>query len=332
MIDSKIIHTGEYNTRVLELEINNKKIVTPTYFPSISSAATRLQLSSLIQICVDNNYPRLLVSAYDLDHLDSKKLESVSKTLSNFCKKNILFLDSGTFESYWLYDKEWTFAKYQNLVKNFTSDFFTSFDVMPSLENDDDEIYQTMKKYSVESSALEKNNHCITIGHGNSPDQVCNVVSKIIKENSIKMLAIPERDCGKTLHDKISTIKKIRNILDITDPSCILHILGCGNPLTITLFSMAGADMFDSVDWSRWAIEGKSLKFNDLNHLDLLDCDCRVCGLTELDPTVKALLHNLMFYQEYLLEFRTSILENNLSDFLEKYLDRKTISKIVNYF
>ncbi len=326
------IHRGKRESRVLEIHFEDKKVATPTYFPSISSAATRIQMSSLIQFCTSKDYPRLLVSAYDLYNIQNEK-KSMIKILKEYTKNNILFVDSGTFESYWLNDKKWTFDKYKKIIKELSGDIYTSFDEIPKPDDSLTKISSQVKKFVKISSIISKHSHCAAVVHGNTPSQLIKVVEdNAKKEEEPSMYAIPERDCGKTIKDKITTIKKIRNILSEKNPANILHILGCGNPLSIGMFAFAGADSFDSIDWSRWTIDPKTLQFMDLNHIELINCTCEICKRKEIDSTNKALLHNLLFYQKFTQELQTAILKDNDLKILEQYVDRKTFSKIVKFF
>ena len=326
-------HRGKYDSRVLQIGIKNKKFATPAYFPAVSSVAIRLQLESLIQTCTNNNYPRLLVSAYDIFN-NRKQQKSIISTLKTYSKNNFLFLDSGTFESYWLNDKHWNYNQYTKIIKKISADFYTSFDEIPSPDSSIDEIFPKVSNFAKKSSKLDPTSSCLTVVHGNSPSQLIKVIKKLAQKHReyLPMISIPERDCGKTLETKILTIKKIRGVLSKSNPTNLLHILGCGNPFSIVLFSFAGADSFDSVDWSRWIIDPKTLQFMDLNHLPLINCSCKICKRRKMDPITRALLHNLLFYQMFLQKLRTNIMENHGLEILDGYLDRKIISKIVKCF
>lgn len=326
------IHRGMRESRVLEVHFDDKKFATPTYFPSISSAATRIQLSSLIQFCTNKDYPRLLVSAYDLENAKNDR-KSIVKNLREYIKKNILFVDSGTFESYWLNDKKWNFNKYQKIIKELSGDIYTSFDEIPKPDDDVTKISSNVKNFIKKSAGISKESQCALVMHGNTSSQLIKIIEdNAKKENEPSMYAIPERDCGKTIKDKIKTIKKIRNILSDKNPANVLHILGCGNPLSIGLFTFAGADSFDSIDWSRWTIDPKTLQFMDLNHIELINCSCEICKRKSSDTTTKALLHNLLFYQKFTQELQTAILKDDDLKILDQYVDRKIFSKIVKFF
>lgn len=326
------IHRGKRESRVLEIHFEDKKFTTPAYFPSISSAATRIQMSSLIQFCTSKDYPRLLVSAYDLHNMQNGK-KSIIKILKEYTKKNILFVDSGTFESYWLNDKKWTFNKYEKAIKEISGDIYTSFDEIPKPDDNLIKISSKVKNFMKNSSNISKQSQCAAVLHGNTPSQLIKVAEDNTKQKTEpSMYAIPERDCGKTIKDKILTIKKIRAILSEKNSANILHILGCGNPLSMAMFTFAGVDSFDSIDWSRWTIDPKTLQFMDLNHIELINCACEICKRKNIDTTNKALLHNLLFYQKFTQELQTEILKDGDLKVLKQYVDRKTFSKIVKLF
>ena len=202
MLNTTILHKGKFSSRIIELGINQKKTITPTYFPSISTTATRSPFFSLIQLYTNTSYPRLLVSAYDLHKEKNDNLQSIIKSLEYYQKKNFLFVDSGTFESHWLYDKQWDYAKYSKIIKKIKCDLYTSFDVIPPLDSTDDNILQDIQKYSEQSMALQQNNQCMTIIHGNSFDQLYYIISNLLHSGKHSVLAIPERECGRTLSDK----------------------------------------------------------------------------------------------------------------------------------
>ncbi|HXG74088.1 MAG TPA: hypothetical protein VNK44_04660 [Candidatus Nitrosotenuis sp.] len=335
MLDAKILHNGSYNSRVLQIEIDQKQLVTPTYFPSISSVATRLPMEPLIQSIVRSGYPRLLVSAYDLASLSRHNYNRISKMLTRFSKENnFLLTDSGSFESYWFQDKRWNFKKYSTIINKTKSDFFTSFDDIPDSHADYSDILRLTHQNAKKSSKLMNDNHCITICHGQSPEQLQTLVKKLTANNAelCRVIAIPERSCGKTLQDKIKTIQKIRRILNHDKAENVLHVLGCGNPLSMALFAIAGADIFDSIDWSRWVVDPRSLNFTDFANLSLTDCMCKVCRIKNMDPVLRSILHNLLFYQDFVLELQQSIILKDELNFLRRYVDQKTVSKIVNFF
>lgn len=327
------IFQGVGFSKIYQLQINNKNLVLPTYFPAISSAEARFMLEPLLKAIIAAGYPRLLISAYDLALLSSNRHKSVNRILTDYAKNNFIFLDSGTFESYWFNDKKWSFSNYKNEITKINSDLYTSFDTVPSIE----QSYESVKKDTItnikKSNNLRKNNLCLYVCHGQNTRDLIKLVKYVIDSNfKPEFIAIPERDCGKTIEDKIVTIQKIRKILDQHNSKIILHLLGLGNPLTMTLLTFSGANSFDSVDWSRWIIDRKTLQFTDFSNLSLLDCSCKACTTSGIEYSVKAIFHNLLFYQDFISELQEVIIRKEEIQFLKDHFDKKSFSRIVKFF
>jgi tRNA-guanine family transglycosylase len=145
-------------------------------------------------------------------------------------------------------------------------------------------------------------------------------------------ISIPEGECGSSIEIRLKTIHGIRKVLNEKNEKSFIHILGCGNLISMALYTMAGADSFDSVDWSRWLLNRNDCHFTDMAHLALQDCQCKACIRNDLETITKAIFHNLLFYQEFLASFREAIKTKTEFEFLKNYLDPKTISKIVKLF
>ena len=327
------VYMGTGYSRVHQILVNGKNLVLPTYFPAISSAETRYMLEPLLQTILTTNYPRILISAYDLHHLIPSRHKHVSKIISDYSKKNFIFLDSGTFESYWLSDHRWTFSKYKIQIKNVNSDFYTSFDSVPTIDKNYDEIEKETVSNIKKSKNLGKSNVCIGVCHGQTPSQLIKLIKKIINSNfQPQMLAIPERDCGKTIADKIKTVQAIRQLADQASSKILLHVLGLGNPLTMALLTFSGANSFDSVDWSRWIVDRRTLQFTDLANLFLTGCSCKACKATKIDFTLRAMFHNLLFYQEFVQGLQKTIIDKEEKRYLKQILAKDGFSRLKRFF
>jgi tRNA-guanine family transglycosylase len=316
------------------IDISGKQLVTPTYFPSISGAATRLDLKQLIELCLASGYPRVLVSAFDLFQFPKEKIQSLKKKLQEFQSENkFIFLDSGTFEKYWLHDSKWNFERYKKMIQEIQCDFYASFDDIVSPGENVDSIAGKIITNSLSSSKLNQNSQCLTVFHG-GPGKFSEVISKVelTQPHLCNAISIPERECGDSIEIRLRTINKIRKILDERRPNSFIHVLGCGNLISMALYTLVGADSFDSVDWSRWLLNRKDCQFTDITHLSLQECQCKACARTDLQGVVKAIFHNLLFYQEFLASLRNAIKTKTEIEFLESYLETGTISKIVKLF
>ncbi len=324
---------GSYFARSLKLSICGKPLTTPTYFPSISGAGTRYDLKQLIDLCLNSGYPRVLLSAFDLSNFTPEVLKGIEDKLKVYREDGkFIFLDSGTFEKYWLRNNEWDFKSYEKIVCRIETDFYASFDDFPMPGDRADSIADQIIENVSASIKLNHNGQCLTVCHG--PGKMLNVISNLASKRPdlCAAISIPERECGNSIESKVRTIYEIREMLQEKKVDSLIHILGCGNLISMVLYSLAGADSFDSVDWSRWLLDRRNCKFSDIGHISLLDCECRVCSRSNLEGITKAIYHNLYFYQDFLSSFRDSIKGKSESKFLRRYLAENIVSKIVKLF
>lgn len=328
---SNIIYESGRLSRVLEIHINQKTLVTPTYFPAVSSYGTRFPFLNLVRFLIAYSYPRILVSAYDLYHLKKPEKRLLLEEIGGYWEKGgFVFLDSGVYESSWKANSEWRKSLYDSLMSNVNFDFYSSFDVLPLSEKSSKEfIKQTFTNILTSYNNLKRPGF-VPIFHGLKPQDLVSLVSVFLKKypNLCEIVAIPERDCGEDIITKVKTIQKVRRILNQSNKDIVLHVLGCGKPLSLLLFSYYGADMFDSLDWIKYTIDPSNLSINDFSYLELIDCDCGVCSKNGKNYTERVFLHNLLFYQNFMAQIRSLIRENEISDFLHRYLGKKTLRKL----
>jgi hypothetical protein len=329
-----LVYKSQKLSRVLEVNVNGKNFVTPAYFPAISSYKIKIPFDKLVYLLVSYSYPRALVSAYDLFHAEKSKRKTLLTAISTFRDKGFLFLDSGVYESSWRVDQKWNLKSYRNLVSQVECDFYSSFDFLPTKANDkiDKEFKRRTFKNILASHNVSQKSMFVPILHGLNPNQLISILTKFVKTHPdlSGTIAITERDCGMSFLEKAKTIVTIRKILDKNDNQNLLHLLGCGNPLSMLFFSYCGVDTFDSLDWVEHIIDRNSLKINDFSQLELLYCDCPICSGIERDYTEKALLHNLLFYQDFMMQIQSLIKNNDISRFLRErmHVDKRILEKI----
>src|SRR5437867_1586774 len=131
LIQIRSVDKGPGISRLLEIEVGSKHLVTPTYFPAISRKAIRDPGNTFLELIAASEYPRLLVSAYDYGRVGTHAEKRVVRKLRQYCRSgSILVLDSGIFESYWREDSRWSFEKYRESIETIDCDFYLSFDVL----------------------------------------------------------------------------------------------------------------------------------------------------------------------------------------------------------
>lgn len=327
-------HIGTNNSRVCTLSLNSKKLLTPFYFPSITTAETRSDITETIDFIIKTNYQSILVSCYDLYTLDKLGICEIDKISQYHKNGGFVLLDSGEFENFHFHGN-WSFNNYSKIIKKTKSDFFMSFDKTTVLETKQDEINKFSDEYIPKSKKISNETNCIAICHGVDQINIRNSVERVLKkQNDIQMIAVPERECGRTIAEYCQTVSKIRQTITGCGKNTILHILGCGNPISITALSYAGADTFDAVDWCRWAIDPKTFEQSSIAHVKLFSCTCSACDAKNIDEKARVWLHNLTFYYYFLKRLRSAIeKKKSIVDFLEgENIDQSVISNLAKLF
>jgi hypothetical protein len=201
------------SSRLVELKINEKTLMTPTYFPAISSFGTNFSFDYLIKLLMFHRYPRLLISAYDWYFLPKKLRNEVQQDLMKYSREGFVFLDSGAFESYWKKDEEWKHGLHKEALSTAIFDFYTSLDIFLKTKSKK-HLERTIKAILHSSDLCEKPGF-LPIIHGTPDDLV--LITKDLVHNHSKLcdsIAVSERDCGDGIIEKTRTIKTIRRILD----------------------------------------------------------------------------------------------------------------------
>lgn len=324
-MESKVVNTSVGSSRQIDLTIKGKTLVTPTYFPAISSYDVKYTFRSLIRHF--RYYPRVLISAYDWHFLPNRIRREIRSEIE---KIPFVFFDSGVFEASRKGDERWTEELHNKAMSKIRFDFHTSFDVLPSKP-----VKNFMQKTI--DGILRSREQCdnegfVPIIHG-SPKVLVKTVCKLTQNHSnlCNFIAVAERDCGNSIFEKAQTVHRIRNLLDSggqQNHSRILHLLGCGDPISILLFVFAGVNSFDSLDWIKYAFHPDRFALANFSHLDLLNCDCIFCSGSKKNYVARVLMHNLWFYQNCFQQIKTRIEENTLDSLLKKYFRKKSLDKI----
>lgn len=330
---SKVICESEGLCRVIEVTMNGKTLVTPAYFPAVSSYGVKYSFQTLVRLLIAYSYPRILISAYDFHLVENRAKKALSEEIRSYFENGcFVFADSGIYESYWKADASWSFELYKTATGQIDFDFYSSFDVLPTTKNVGGFAKETVDNI-LASRKLSSKSGFMPIMHGIHPNMLVSLTSRFVMEHPSlsRFIAISERDCGDSLVEKAQTIIRIRKILDDGDNSNhhrILHILGCGNLISLLLYSYCGANTFDSLDWVKHAIDPQRLTMNDFSHLELIGCPCPICASTKRNYTEKVLLHNLLLYQNYMLQIQALIRNNEIRQFLGRYVGQNILDKI----
>lgn len=306
-----------------------KTLTTPAFFPSVSSFATDKAVN-YVKFLVKLGHRYMLISAYDYFHHFEPDPELVKNINHHSATGKFLFVDSGGYEQRWNDDQGWNFNLYKKTISNVNADFYCSLD-------NADTVSASKNKFKniIDSYAILRDSQFVPIFDGNSTENLVKNIKDFLTNNKqygLRFIAVRERDLGTTLTEKAIAIFNIRQTIDEYGNDQMLHILGCGHPLSIAVFCYCGADIFDSRDWYLKTIDIANLLQHDFSHLELLNCKCKACQSSKknkLNSYVATVYHNINAYIQLINLLQRNIKRNKLQQLLLKRgIPRELLSKV----
>lgn len=287
------------------LPVRGKAIKLPVYFPSISSVKTGLSPFEYFKILKALGQSHFLVSAFDIDK--SFQREEFINALKENRKADgsIILMDSGNYESYWIRDKSWSIEKFNEILKQEVSDLAFCFD--NQFPPEDPKENATWISNSTESSqSVANSTSIIPIIHCDKRN-LNETVLELYNKTNCPMVSIPERILGDGLLERVSTVTRLRKELNKLENYVFIHLLGTGNPFSLLLFSLAGADSFDGLEWCQTTVNTHTSVLYHFQQRELVKDDCIFCKAPDLDYNLKTLGHNLVFYNSWMKKIQDAL-------------------------
>ena len=72
---------------------------------------------------------------------------------------------------------------------------------------------------------------------------------------SFDIVGVTEKELGRCMMDRMVNIAKLRLALDDADIKSPIHVFGALDPLSVCLYFVAGAELFDGLTWIRYAYD-----------------------------------------------------------------------------
>jgi queuine/archaeosine tRNA-ribosyltransferase len=296
-------------TRPSDFHIGGVSLALPAFFPSVSSIKANRAPLDYVQFLVAVGAPRFLISAYDVWHCP--ELTELKSTISSALEHNTLvLLDSGNYERYWTQDPKWTTSRFHEVLSYLRWPAVFSFDV----HCDEHAHEQECARKIVDSSVTDRSggSHALfPIVHGNSKQLplVCGAVAQLLNPLAI---AVAERELGDGILARMDTVRQIRRSLDRLGSYYVLHLLGTGNPTSMLLYALAGADMFDGLEWCQTVADPENARLLHFQQRELLNVQLAPAAMESYE--VATLTHNLIFYDGWMRELQTALASGSLSD------------------
>lgn len=308
------------DSRLFEIETQRKVMRTPFYFPAISSVKTKHNIEDYLKLIDKINYPGFLVSSYDIFHAEEKRRDKLIGAVSDATEgETITFLDSGNYEASWYEDEEWSLKNLESVLDRTSADFCFSFDVFWGSQKGRDQHVKATITAIAETVGIQKMGTIVPLVHADSVN-LPEITREVVEGINPRIIGVPERELGPGIFQRADTIKRIKSELDETGRQIPLHVLGTGDPISILVYALCGADMFDGLEWCRKAVDPNTASLRHFSHLDMIECSCSACVQRDMGYDAKTMAHNLVFYERFTEEIRKSIEENAVGEVLAKYM------------
>jgi hypothetical protein len=315
-------------------------ISLPSLFFSVSSYDTCLSPGSAIDALNLFGANSILLSAYDF-HGDRPRPRGLIAAVKEVRSKGAtVLLDSGNYEKARLADNKWTLKKYHETLQRIPYDAAFCFDEVdpPRPKN---KLVQTLLK-GIARDQKQTNRPIIPIVHvgrdrsGNYRSGLApEIMKQIAKETTPILLAIPERELGAGIFERVSTMRRVRDALNSLYYYQPVHVLGTGSPASIALLAAAGADSFDGLEWCRYVADGETKTLHHFQHYELFKwqdalASSPVTRMAAEDHdtkyTARTVFHNLDFYTGWIDELRACLSdEKRFVEFMTALLPKKTM-------
>lgn len=234
----------------------DKAISTPLLVPSFSSKGFP-DFKSIISYTLQVIDGSVLVSAYDLIHED---------LTGSFDFRGAVFLDSGGYEASIDQElseaygkkyvpKEWSLELYQKAISGWSCGRPT---VIIGYDHPLERLSLKKQIERAEENIPNGDNifREILIKPSNKDKHLVDtkaVVKLVNKLQNFHAIGFTEKEIGENLLDRMRNISAVRRSLNKTGQSFKpIHIFGSLDPVSIPLYFVAGADIFDGLTWLRF--------------------------------------------------------------------------------
>lgn len=272
-------------------------------------------------------YPQFLVSAYDLANTSPSHQKTMTGLLRRAVSSgSIVLLDSGNYEAFWSgAGTKWSAKRFSRILRRDSFQLAFSFDD-PQLRGSMRTLVESLERGALRDQAAARHGTIMPIVHG-SKDILPKLAKEIGKRLNPMVLAVPERELGEGLLERAATVAHIRSQLNQLGYYCNLHLLGTGNPLSLLVFALCGADTFDGLEWCQTTVDYDSVR---LFHLSQWDLFRHQSGLDfREEPYLSCvLIHNLLFYSQWLDRLRWAIRTGKWLDLLKKHLPKDIVREV----
>jgi len=300
----RLFAKGPLYSRIFVYEENGKpKFLSPLYISSFSSfgdsdfsSRALSTIRSLRSVIPESELPPLLLSAYDLKRslgvgatgTQSEKWAALGAELN----QGFLWqLDSGVFEKDCFGDSTWGPSEFISVFQAVKPNWVVGFDLRPESESIADfektlrvvaegvrkglpDTLVTLLVHFHEQAGLWETN--TEDSDSTRIEALSETLTRTLREldDRVNVLGVVENELGPGIRSRLRSLGRLCAALDKANIERPIHVFGASDPQALALYSLAGANIFDGVNWSRY-------------YLDTEDCCMRDKGLMSWkEPTL----------------------------------------------
>lgn len=284
------------------IPVAGRSLPLPVFFPSLSTAAkTTISVPQHVELLLSLSQPQFLVSAADIYNLRQERQKS-SRLISELVTRagqngQMVLLDSGNYERFWQKLDRWSRARFHEVLSYVPVQLAFCYDNLSPAATVT-EIVREIEMGAAKDRKAADLEALLPIVHCPKPEMFPEVCAEIVNRMHPLMIGVPERELGVGLVERIDTVAAIRDAINKTGTYCPLHLLGTGNPISLVLFAIAGADSFDGLEWCQTSVDYETYSLHHLSHMEVFWHQSNLGSSYEISPAARALTHNLLFYQD----------------------------------
>ena len=244
---------------------------TPLLVPSFSSKGfaapsqdERSEIATIFATTAEFITEASLVSAYDIfyEHLPAPSDMPFTPDL--------LFVDSGGYEisSDYGYSatsrppsspRQWTLGKLQSVVSSWPAHIpavFVNYDHPTRREPFDDQLTSALAFFGQISPHLS----LFLLKPETRQQQFLDrtlaaAVGRPADLGRFDIIGVTEKELGSTMINRMSQLAKLRLAMDDADVHTPIHVFGALDPVSVCLYYISGAEIFDGLTWLRYGYQ-----------------------------------------------------------------------------
>ena len=282
---------------------------TPILIPSFSSKGfarskndQRSEIGKILRASGEFITDAFLVSAYDIYY------EHIPRPLDLPFTPEVIFLDSGGYEISTDRDYSsvidplpapelWEVGKWESVVASWPADLpmvAVSYDHYQERAPFAEQVTLARERFAKCPGHLQSFLLKPETGRQETLERVLkNAIANARELGSFDLVGVTEKELGRSMIDRMVQIATLRRAMDEADVKAPLHIFGALDPVSVCLYYVAGAEVFDGLTWIRYAYEdGRCIYTHNLGVLKY--------GLHVRDDAVRsrALADNCYYLQD----------------------------------